>query len=121
MYPNYKGLFTMRKIRRNKCNSFIEYFKEALNRLKLNNYSKLPDITYSSVELEKRFQYYSKFFNEIVSFYIIQLFMAPVIESLIVSDRVLYLQELNVHQIEIIPIFDEHLSPRNLCIVASKS
>ena len=46
--------------------------------------------------------------------------LAPVVESLILVNRALYLDEAGVRQVSICPIFDPAISPRNFAIVANK-
>ncbi|XP_064645436.1 probable methyltransferase-like protein 25 [Lineus longissimus] len=50
----------------------------------------------------------------------LQVILQPVIESLITIDRVIYLNERGIPA-EIVPLFDEFVSPRNLAIIAKKS
>lgn len=48
--------------------------------------------------------------------------LGPVLESLILLDRLLFLQEQeSAFEVVILPIFDPALSPRNLAIIARKS
>jgi len=57
---------------------------------------------------------------EVVTFYSLRLAMAPVIETVILLDRQLFLYE-NGHNSIMLPIFDPLLSPRNQVIVAVKT
>lgn len=50
----------------------------------------------------------------------LQVVLAPVLESLIVLDRYLYLTERGV-QCHVLPVFDAATSPRNLAIIARKT
>jgi len=56
---------------------------------------------------------------EVVTFYTLRLAMAPVIETVILLDRCLFLYENNVDNM-MIPLFDPIMSPRNQVIVAVK-
>lgn len=49
----------------------------------------------------------------------LQVILQPVIESMIVMDRIYYLHEHEI-KADVIAIFDENISPRNLAIVAMK-
>jgi len=57
---------------------------------------------------------------EVVTFYTLRLAMAPVIETVILLDRQLFLFE-NGHNSIMLPLFDPLLSPRNQVIVAVKN
>lgn len=58
--------------------------------------------------------------HNVVVFYSLRLLLAPVIENIILFDRMLFLHE-NKHFYEIIPAFDCYLSPRNYVIVSRKN
>ncbi|XP_078392807.1 methyltransferase-like protein 25B isoform X2 [Cetorhinus maximus] len=55
----------------------------------------------------------------VVAYFCLNLLLAPVIETLILLDRVLYLKEQS-YQCELIPLFDPTFSPRNFVLVAAK-
>ncbi|XP_017495221.3 methyltransferase-like protein 25B isoform X2 [Manis javanica] len=57
--------------------------------------------------------------NRVVAFFTLALLLAPLVETLILLDRLLYLQEQGFHA-ELLPIFSPELSPRNLVLVATK-
>ncbi|XP_023569412.1 protein RRNAD1 isoform X2 [Octodon degus] len=57
--------------------------------------------------------------NRVVAFFSLALLLAPLVETLILLDRLLYLQEQGFHA-ELLPIFNPELSPRNLVLVATK-
>lgn len=57
--------------------------------------------------------------NRVVAFFSLTLLLAPLVETLILLDRLLYIQEQGFHA-ELLPIFSPELSPRNLVLVATK-
>ncbi|XP_012375942.1 methyltransferase-like protein 25B isoform X1 [Dasypus novemcinctus] len=57
--------------------------------------------------------------HRVVAFFSLALLLAPLVETLILLDRLLYLQEQGFHA-ELLPIFSPELSPRNLVLVATK-
>ncbi|XP_049638230.1 methyltransferase-like protein 25B [Suncus etruscus] len=57
--------------------------------------------------------------NRVVAFFSLALLLAPLVETLILLDRLLYLQEQGFYA-ELLPIFSPELSPRNLVLVATK-
>ncbi|GFY46032.1 protein RRNAD1 [Trichonephila inaurata madagascariensis] len=58
--------------------------------------------------------------KDVLIFYILRLMTAPVVESLILIDRLIYLYEQG-HPGCIVPIFDPSLSPRNHLIIAARN
>ncbi|ELK31923.1 Protein RRNAD1 [Myotis davidii] len=57
--------------------------------------------------------------NRMVASSSLALLLAPLVETLILLDRLLYLQEQGFHS-ELLPIFSPELPPRNLVLVATK-
>ncbi|XP_064354896.1 methyltransferase-like protein 25B isoform X2 [Dromaius novaehollandiae] len=57
--------------------------------------------------------------QRVVAFFSLVLLLAPLVETLILLDRLLYLRERGF-QCALIPLFDPLLSPRNLVLVAAK-
>ena len=47
-------------------------------------------------------------------------YLGPVAESVIVYDRVSYLESCGITNVKVVAMWDQHVSPRNLAIVASK-
>nr|XP_004667345.2 protein RRNAD1 [Jaculus jaculus] len=58
--------------------------------------------------------------DRVVAFFSLALLLAPLVETLILLDRLLYLQEQGFYA-ELLPIFSPQLSPRNLVLVATKT
>lgn len=58
--------------------------------------------------------------NRVVAFFSLALMLAPLVETLILLDRLLYLEEQGFYA-ELLPIFSPELSPRNLVLVATKT
>ncbi|XP_042295893.1 protein RRNAD1 isoform X3 [Sceloporus undulatus] len=58
--------------------------------------------------------------QQVVVFFCLALLLAPVVETLILLDRMIYLQEQGF-QCELLPLFDPHFSPRNLVLLAAKT
>uniref|UniRef100_A0AAV2MF64 Uncharacterized protein n=1 Tax=Knipowitschia caucasica TaxID=637954 RepID=A0AAV2MF64_KNICA len=57
--------------------------------------------------------------GRVVVFYSLALLLAPVVESLVLLDRILFLQENGVSS-RLVPLFDPNFSPRNFVLVALK-
>ncbi|XP_064608363.1 uncharacterized protein LOC135472677 isoform X2 [Liolophura sinensis] len=58
--------------------------------------------------------------RDVVAFYTLRLALAPVIETLILLDRQLYLWEYGLDSV-LVPVFDPSVSPRNFVLLAKKS
>nr|XP_034320341.1 protein RRNAD1-like [Crassostrea gigas] len=91
--------------------SFIQYASQGLKRLGLS--SEIPDniLEGASCFLEQ--------WRQVVIFYSLRLSLSPVVESLILLDRQLYLYEQGVSSY-LVPIFDPMTSPRNFVLLARK-
>lgn len=57
---------------------------------------------------------------QVVVYFSLSMLLAPVVETLVLLDRMIYLQENGVHS-QLIPLFNPNLSPRNFVLVALKS
>jgi hypothetical protein len=98
-----------------KCHtiSFQEYVVKATKEL---------DITFDfrDKELQERIDSYLKDWWKVVVYYSLRLIFAPIIETAILLDRCLYLQEQG-HMCCLVPIFDPLLSPRNHVLLSIKN
>lgn len=100
--------------------SFSVYIKAALKRLKL------PEDTITSEEAEAYYQEYKKrqVDKQITILWTLRVLLAPILESIILVDRWLFLNE-NIpdsptKSIRLWPLFDPVTSPRNVVITATK-
>ncbi|XP_016159482.1 PREDICTED: protein RRNAD1 [Ficedula albicollis] len=58
--------------------------------------------------------------HKVVAFYTLGQLLAPVVETLILLDRLLYLRERGFH-CALVPLFNPQFSPRNLVLVAART
>uniref|UniRef100_UPI0037E7A0AB methyltransferase-like protein 25B n=1 Tax=Semicossyphus pulcher TaxID=241346 RepID=UPI0037E7A0AB len=58
--------------------------------------------------------------GRVVVYFSLALLLAPVVETLVLLDRMMYLQENGVDS-QLVPLFDPNFSPRNFVLVALKS
>lgn len=81
--------------------------------------TKKYNLIFSSQDLD----YYEKLIEDtwtkVVKFYSVRLLLAPLVESIILYDRLLYLQE-NKSNCVILPVFNCKISPRNHVLSAQK-
>ncbi|XP_044278583.1 protein RRNAD1 isoform X3 [Varanus komodoensis] len=91
--------------------SFEEYARLGLARLGMS-----PDVPLDTAPLEAMLAQQQR----VVAFFSLALLLAPLVETLILVDRMIYLQEQGF-RCELIPLFDPAFSPRNLVLVAAKT
>jgi hypothetical protein len=72
------------------------------------------------IDLEKFYREYLKYEKILWAFYVIRIKFAKIIEYIIALDRIIFLKENNIENVELVKIFDENKSARNLLIYASK-
>ncbi|XP_077114272.1 methyltransferase-like protein 25B isoform X4 [Ranitomeya variabilis] len=89
---------------------FIEYAKQGLRRVGLD-----PCTPLSHTLVEAMLSQHQK----VVSFFSLALLLAPLVETLILLDRMIFLQEQGF-QCDLVPLFKPEFSPRNLVLVATK-
>ena len=95
--------------------SFPAYAARALQSLKLETGK---DVTEGEIaEYEDR---YKNRTAETAILWTLSVMLCRVVESAIALDRVFFLQEAGLQDVDVLPIFDYKESPRNLMIVASK-
>ncbi|ESP00675.1 hypothetical protein LOTGIDRAFT_157965 [Lottia gigantea] len=63
---------------------------------------------------------YLKQWKNVMSFYTIRLALSPVLETIILLDRMLYLYQHGITSI-LVPIFDPKISPRNFLLLSHKT
>ncbi|ERL94634.1 methyltransferase-like protein 25B [Dendroctonus ponderosae] len=90
--------------------SFREYCRKA---------TKKYDLTFCPSDLEMYENLVDATWVQVVKFYSLRLLLAPLVESIILYDRLFYLKETQSH-CDIMPVFDSHISPRNHVLSARK-
>lgn len=90
--------------------TFTEYARLGLPRVGLPS-----DLPLDSARVEAMLQHQ----NRVVVFFSLALLLAPVVETLVLLDRIIFLQE-NGLESQLIPLFNPNFSPRNFVLVALK-
>ncbi|CAL1527177.1 unnamed protein product [Lymnaea stagnalis] len=99
-----------------KCQTFQEYVKAAFKKLGLS-----PDLI-SGELLSETEELYKHTKSQMVAFFQLKLVLAPLIEALILLDRLLFLLEQDeVHSADLVQLFDPVTSPRCYALIAVKS
>ncbi|KAH7310713.1 methyltransferase domain-containing protein [Stachybotrys elegans] len=93
---------------------FTSYTRKAMDSLQIED-SKITPMDLALYE-EK----YGKFGGQIAILWTLSIICCKVIESAILMDRYWYLEEQNVGKVDVFPIFDPMVSPRNMIVVAEK-
>ncbi|XP_034001756.1 protein RRNAD1 isoform X1 [Trematomus bernacchii] len=91
--------------------TFTEYARLGLARVGLP-----PDLPLDGGRVEAMLEQQGR----VVVFFSLALLLAPVVETLVLLDRIIYLQENGVDS-RLVPLFDPNLSPRNFVLVALKA
>ncbi|KHJ34428.1 hypothetical protein EV44_g6085 [Erysiphe necator] len=113
--------------------NFKTYVREAISKLSKNSSQNQKNqknqifwenfnLSITDLEIEKYLQKYQPLKKELSITWSLMAFSAILIESLIIVDRWLYLREYSniVDQCWVEPVFDYHLSPRNMVVVGIK-
>uniref|UniRef100_A0A1A8J7Z9 Ribosomal RNA adenine dimethylase domain containing 1 n=1 Tax=Nothobranchius kuhntae TaxID=321403 RepID=A0A1A8J7Z9_NOTKU len=90
--------------------SFTEYARLGLARIGLP-----PDLPLDPERVAAMLKHQ----NKVVVYFSLSLLLAPVVETLVLLDRIIYLQENDVES-RLVPLFNPNFSPRNLVLVALK-
>ncbi|XP_059173577.1 methyltransferase-like protein 25B isoform X2 [Physella acuta] len=93
--------------------SFTQYALENLKKIGINS-DRVPS------ELMQHCMSLTEGWRRVVAFYILRLSLAPIVESFILLDRVMFLQEKGINSV-LVPIFDCAVSPRNFALLAIKN
>ncbi|GFO14633.1 protein rrnad1-like [Plakobranchus ocellatus] len=110
--PNFKSGQT-RLISKIKIGmTFEEYAAENLTKLGISLDSVPKDVLSDCTKLTNHWK-------RVVGFYTLRLSLAPLVETLLLLDRALFLLDNGVRSL-LVPIFDPQLSPRNFALLALK-
>lgn len=101
--------------RMKKCETFTEYVRKCTNRRNLT-----VDGVQDEAFLEQLLESYRHEDRLLELFYLIRMTYAPVLETLILLDRALYLKEQSVDCVFLVKLFDAVVSPRCYGVVALK-
>lgn len=102
-----KGIQTIKK---SHLLPFTEYARLGLARVGLP-----PDLPLDPAQVEALLEQQGR----VVVYYSLSLLLAPAVETLVLLDRMIYLQENGVDS-NLVPLFDPNISPRNCVLVALK-
>lgn len=120
-YPNLRNAIHVGRIK--KCASFVDYVRKCSKRMTMLDFSHIGDD-----DIDTFYQQNMPHIKRLSVFHLIRLSLAPIIEAVILLDRLLYLHDgtntsdeppisMSVH---LIKFFDSILSPRCYGIVAFK-
>lgn len=114
MDHSLKDTIQVGKIKRK--DGFLDYVKECDRKRNLGLFKH-----YSEEQILEIEKLYSEQVMTLNAFYLIRMSFAPVVESLILLDRLLFLRESEENKSWLVPLFDPVISPRCYCLVGIKS
>ncbi|XP_055623914.1 probable methyltransferase-like protein 25 [Toxorhynchites rutilus septentrionalis] len=97
-----------------KCTNFVDYARKSLKRLKIDNIHLSDDFLN---ELENKFELE---LEQLKVYYLYRMTYAPIVEGVILLDRILYLKECGYENSFLVKLFDPVVSPRCYSILAFK-
>ncbi|XP_050096594.1 probable methyltransferase-like protein 25 [Anopheles aquasalis] len=103
------------QVGRLKSGAFIDYVRKSVRRLGLEDRVTISDE--SLLELEARF---TPELEQLKVFYLIRQQFAPVVETLILLDRLLFLRESGYERSFLVKLFEPVVSPRCYALIAMK-
>lgn len=120
-YPHLKNAIHVGRVR--KCSSFLEYVRKCSQRMDLLNFDHYGD--HEIIALHEKHKKHIAFLD---AFYLMRLTLSPIVEAIILLDRLLYLKEhcagdhtaLTSNTIHLVKFFDSIRSPRCYGIVGLK-
>ncbi|XP_069677807.1 probable methyltransferase-like protein 25 [Periplaneta americana] len=102
------------QVGRLKYQNFVDYVQKAVQKLHLS-------IEVSEDEIEALHRNYLNEQQQLHVFFLLRLSLAPVIETVILLDRLLYLHEKGIQESYLVQLFDPVISPRCYCIISLKN
>ena len=106
--------------------SFCEYLKDFLEQTKnkeknINIIAKIENLIKNINDISEKFYEKNKFLiGKHYALNLIRIKFAKIVEYIVALDRVIFLIEKGINNVKLIRIFNNHISPRNLLIYASK-
>jgi len=117
-------VYKISKMNNHAYESFPIFLKQLPNKFKFKSETTPPHVTAMITDLIPEFE---QSYKELESmsrrfrmWIALQNVIAPVLETMILLDRILYLEEHDGVEANFFPLFESSLSPRNMVIVASK-
>ncbi|EDV98211.1 methyltransferase-like protein 25 [Drosophila grimshawi] len=111
--PHLKNELQVGKVR--KFNGFVEYVQKCADKISAPWLAAVDE-----EELQLLEQQYELDRHYLSLFYLLRMSFGPVLEKLILLDRLLYLKELGYRHSHLVDLFDPVISPRHYAIVAIK-
>ena len=122
----YSNIYGLGRNKYNDKRSFEEYIKDYLNNIKDKEKNekiieKIDNLIKNLNNICNKFYDENKFLlGKHYALNLIRIKFAKVIEYIVALDRVIFLLEKGINNVKLIRIFNNHISPRNLLIYASK-
>ncbi|XP_060572310.1 methyltransferase-like protein 25B [Ruditapes philippinarum] len=110
--PDFKRTAVQIPSRKMKDLQFEKYVELGLQKLNIPQDQLTEELFHQAERMTERWK-------DVVAFYTIRLALAPVVETLVLLDRMMFLFEKG-HVSALVPVFDPELSPRNFVLLSWK-
>lgn len=104
-----------RQVGKLKCDGFVDYVRKSLKRLGVDGGELVTEAYLEGLERK-----YEVELEQLKVFYLYRMTYAPIVEGLILLDRLLFLKECGYENSYLVKLFDPVVSPRCYSIVAFK-
>lgn len=118
-HPAYRNAINVGRVK--KCDTFVEYVRKCSKRIDIVDFDGVSD--QELYDIERKYSSHRQIMNV---FFLLRLSLAPILESVILLDRLLYLKEQNEEgngdkaSIYLVKMFDYIVSPRCFGIIGIK-
>ena len=122
----YSNIYGLGKNKYNDKYTFCEYVKDFLNQIKKREKNekileKIDKLINKGDDIYNIFYEENKFLlGKHYALNLIRIKFAKIVEYIVALDRIIFLIEKGINNVKLIRIFNNHISPRNLLIYASK-
>ncbi|XP_054263832.1 methyltransferase-like protein 25B [Macrosteles quadrilineatus] len=107
-----------------KDQNFSNYISEILSRSEMRDEDQMTDFAIENEKIHSEllclWELHQDKLPLVEVITVLQMCLEPVVESLVVADRICFLREQNINNVRIVRIIDNRISPRSLAYIASK-
>ncbi|KAK7481310.1 hypothetical protein BaRGS_00027390 [Batillaria attramentaria] len=112
VHPDFQTGVVRLVLKRGADVPFVQYAQQCFHKLGIDATQVPEDVMIRGESLAAQWR-------RVVAFYTLRLSLAPLVETVILLDRMLFLAEHGINSV-LLPVFDSSLSPRNFALIACK-